>query len=106
MPTKHIARRVGLARALSKLGYCSRTTAGAMIRDGRVRLNGRVRRDPETPVDLDRDRIVVDGAAVGAQAKVYLMLNKPRGVITTASDDKGRSTVFDYLGEELRYVAP
>src|SRR5580704_3418484 len=87
-------RHVGLARALSKLGFCSRSQAARLIRAGRVLLNGAARRDPETPVRLGRDRIDVDRNAVTAEAKIYLMLNKPRGVVTTASDEKGRQTVY------------
>ena len=99
-------KRVGLARALSKLGYCSRSQATELICAGRVRLNGAIRRDPETPVYVDRDRIEVDHRIVGAEAKVYLMLNKPRGVVTTASDEKGRDTVYSCLGAGLPWVAP
>jgi 23S rRNA pseudouridine2605 synthase len=103
------ARTVGLARALSKLGYCSRSQAAELIRAGRVCLNGAVRRDPETPMRLERERIAVDGNAVDRQTKVYLMMNKPRGVVTTASDEKGRDTVYAVLekaGESLPWVAP
>ncbi|HEU5337119.1 MAG TPA: pseudouridine synthase, partial [Terriglobales bacterium] len=99
-------RRVGLARALSKLGYCSRSQAFALIRAGRVTLNGAVRRDPESPVSLERDRILVDGQALSAAAPVYLMLNKPRGVVTTAADEKGRRTVYDCLPPGLPWLAP
>jgi 23S rRNA pseudouridine2605 synthase len=99
-------RRVGLARALSKLGYCSRSQATELIREGRVRLNGATRRDPETPVHVERDHIEVDRRIVGAEAKRYLMLNKPRGVITTASDERGRDTVYSYVSERLPWVAP
>jgi 23S rRNA pseudouridine2605 synthase len=99
-------KRVGLARALSKLGYCSRSRATELIAAGRVRLNGATRRDPETPVHMDRDRIEVDRRIVGAKAKVYLMLNKPRGVVTSASDEKGRDTVYSCLREGLPWVAP
>lgn len=100
---------MGLARALSKLGYCSRSQAAALIRDGHVRINGNVRRDPETPVRLERDSIAVDGRGIKRQRKVYLMMNKPRGVVTTASDEKGRETVYATLenaGESLPWVAP
>ena len=68
-------RRVGLARALSKLGYSSRSQAAEMIRGGRVRLNGIVRRDAEYPVRIGRDRVEIDGAPVEAESKIYLMLN-------------------------------
>jgi len=95
-----------LARALSKLGYCSRSRASALIREGRVRLNGSPQRDPEAPVRSERDRIEVDGRAVQAQARVWLMLNKPRGVVTSASDEKGRETVYGCLAAGLPWVAP
>ena len=100
------SRRVGLARALSKLGYCSRSKAFDLIRAGRVTLRGRVCRDPEAPIRSERDRIEIDGEKLTAQAKVYLMLNKPRGVVTTASDEQERKTVYAYLDQGLPWVAP
>jgi 23S rRNA pseudouridine2605 synthase len=106
MPRAGELRRVGLARALSKLGFCSRSQAAKLIREGRVRLNGATRRDPETPVRLERDRIEVDRSAVTAESRIYLMLNKPRGAVTTASDEKGRATVYSLLGEALPWVGP
>ena len=109
MPGEDRARNVGLARALSKLGHCSRSQAAELIRAGRVCLNGSVRRDPETPVRLGQDRIVVDGHAIDEQKKIYLMMNKPRGVVTTASDEKGRATVYAVLektNDSLPWVAP
>jgi 23S rRNA pseudouridine2605 synthase len=109
VPSKATTRKIGLARALSKLGYCSRSQAAQLIRASRVRLNGDVRRDPETPVRLEQDRIVVDGHAIDPRQKIYLMMNKPRGVVTTASDEKGRATVYGVLeksGELLPWVAP
>src|SRR5204862_2236656 len=83
------SRRTGLARALSKLGYCSRSRAAETIREGRVTLNGTLRRDPEFPTHPDKDRIAVDGVRVQPGPGIYLMMNKPRGLVTTASDEKG-----------------
>lgn len=69
-------------------------------------MNGVVRRDPEIPVYLTKDRIEVDGQRVVAARKIYLVLNKPRGIVTTTSDEKGRDTVYSLLGAELPWVAP
>lgn len=95
----------GLERALSKLGYCSRSQAHYLIVFGRVQVNGAVCRLPEAPVDMNHDQIMVDGKPVQAAEKVYLLLNKPRGLITTSCDEKGRDTVFscfkDWRGERV-----
>lgn len=99
-------KKVGLARVLSKLGYCSRSEAAKLIRAGRAKLNGVLRRDPETPVHLGKDRIEVDGKSLASSAKIYLVLNKPRGVVTTASDEQGRETVYAYLPDNLPWIAP
>ncbi len=99
--------RHGLARVLSKLGVCSRTQAAEAIRAGRVALNGRIVRDPEHATDSVRDRIALDGRDVRASERIYLMLNKPRGYVTTASDERGRETVYDLLGDaNLPWIAP
>ncbi len=101
------APRTGLARALSKLGYCSRSEAWALIEAGRVRLNGRLVRNPEQPVQLGRDRIEVDGGSVEAARPMYVMLNKPRGLVTTHSDEQGRDTVMQCLeGSGLPHLGP
>jgi 23S rRNA pseudouridine2605 synthase len=98
---------VSLNRALSKLGLCSRKQAELLIAEGRVRVGGKVVRDPSLRVDLNRDRIAVDGARIAAEAKVYLMINKPRGLVTTRDDPQGRGTVYDCLtGLDLPFVSP
>jgi 23S rRNA pseudouridine2605 synthase len=99
-------KEFGLARALSKLGYCSRSEAAKLIRAGRVKLNGALRRDPETPVRDGKDRIEVDGKPLARSDTIYLALNKPRGVVTTASDEQGRETVYAYLPQNLPWIAP
>jgi 23S rRNA pseudouridine2605 synthase len=99
-------RKVGLARALSKLGYCSRSRAAELIRQGRVRVNGAPRRDPEAPVRPERDRIEVDGNPVVRKSYMYLLINKPRGVVTTASDEKGRDTMYSLLDNNLPWLGP
>jgi len=99
------SRNVGLARALSKLGHCSRSEGVELIHAGRVRLNGAVRRDPEAPVRLESGQIEVDGRPIGKAARIYLALNKPRGVVTTASDEKGRRTVYEFLDSTLPWIA-
>jgi len=99
-------KKVGLARALSKLGFCSRSRAAELIAAGRVKWNGAVRRDSETPVHLGKDRIEVDGQRLAESAKIYLVLNKPRGVVTTAADEKDRKTVYACLPESVPWIAP
>ena len=94
--------RTALARALSKLGICSRADATARILAGRVAIGGIVIRDPGHPVVPERDRITVDGFSARRKAWRLLLLNKTRGTVTTRRDPEGRPTVFDLLGDEGR----
>lgn len=99
--------RHGLARVLSKLGICSRSEATRWVLAGRVAVDGRIVRDPEFPILQDRHRLSVDGVPVGAGERFYLMLNKPRGLLTTASDEQGRDTVYRcFDGAGLPWIAP
>jgi len=102
----HLERRIGLARALSKQGVCSRAAAAALVVAGRVRLDGRIVRDPEAPTG-PASRIEVDGAHVVDAARVYVMLNKPRGLVTTTQDEFGRDTVYRcFAASALPWLAP
>lgn len=99
--------RHGLARALSKQGVCSRTEASRWVRAGRVSVDGRVIRDPEFPVGGQGLRIAVDGHELSPPRRTYLMLNKPRGLVTTVRDEQGRDTVYRCLQDpSLPWLAP
>ena len=91
--------RVGLARALSKLGICSRTEAARWIQAGRVQVDGRTTRDPDRLVHPTRSRLQVDGVPARSAGKLYLAMNKPRGLITSNEDPDGRPTVYKLLKE-------
>ncbi len=105
--------RHGLARVLSKRGVCSRSEAARWIAAGRVSVDGRVVRDPEFPIVVNGNaRIAVDGRDIDDPARLYLMVNKPRGLVTTANDERGRDTVYRCLdgaqwkGSPLPWLAP
>lgn len=105
--------RHGLARVLSKRGVCSRSEAARWIAAGRVSVDGRVVRDPEFPIVVNGNaRIAVDGRDIDDPARLYLMVNKPRGLVTTANDERGRDTVYRCLdgarwkGAPLPWLAP
>ena len=85
----------------------SRTAATAWVHEGRVQVNGRVVRDAEFPVRREVDRITIDGQGAARAARVVLMLNKPRGLVTTTSDEQGRATVYQcFAAADLPWLAP
>ena len=99
--------RHGLARVLSKRGICSRNQAAQWIAAGRVRVDGRVVRDPEFPVVQGRHAIDVDGEPLPSIERHYIALNKPRGLVTSTRDERGRDTVYRCLeGSGLPWMAP
>jgi pseudouridine synthase len=95
-----------LERVLSKAGEGSRVDARAWIRSGRVKVNGRVVRDPDTWIDMKRDRVRLDGKPLQARDRVYLLLYKPTGYLTTYRDPKGRPTVYDLIADLGTFVSP
>ena len=86
-----------LERVLSKAGLGSRTEARGWIGAGRVRVNGKVVQTPDHWVDMDRDRVTLDGKPVRPAKKIYLLLYKPKGYLTTYTDPHGRPTVYDLV---------
>jgi 23S rRNA pseudouridine2605 synthase len=102
----HPAPRHGVARVISKLGMGSRTQAARWVREGRVRVNGETVNDPEFPVRQGIDRVQVEGAGPAAE-RLVIMLNKPRGLVTTTRDERGRDTVYRCLDSAgLPWLAP
>jgi 23S rRNA pseudouridine2605 synthase len=92
--------------ALSKLGYCSRSAAKTLIERGEVTVNAKVVRDPALSVRIGKDRIEVNEKVIERANSVYLMINKPKGVVTTASDEKGRKTVLSLLPGDRPILPP
>jgi 23S rRNA pseudouridine2605 synthase len=98
--------RYGAARAISKLGLGSRTQGAQWVKEGRVRVNGRVVTDPEFPVKQGCDRVTVEGLE-SSQPRLVIMLNKPRGLVTTTRDEQDRETDYRCLvGADLPWLAP
>jgi 23S rRNA pseudouridine2605 synthase len=95
-----------LERVLSKAGLGSRTEARKWVAGGRVKVNGRVVKDPDHWVDLERDRVAFDNKPLHKAEKTYLLLYKPKGYLTTYRDPQGRPTIYDLLPERDRYLFP
>src|SRR5512140_3327152 len=92
-----MTEQVRLQRFLAAAGVAARRKAEELITAGRVTVNGEVVRVLGTKIDPEHDSVLVDGEAVAALDKFYVLLNKPKGCITAVSDDRGRPTVMDYL---------
>ena len=110
IPPKEIRRRT-LDRVISKAGLGSRTEARAWIGAGRVTVNGKKVQSPDAWVDPERDRVKVDGRPLdvgsrGARERVYLLLYKPKGYLTTYNDPEGRPTVYDLVENRKRWMFP
>lgn len=94
-----------LERVLSKAGLGSRSEARKWIAGGRASVNGKVVRDPDAWIDLERDRVTFDGKPVESAEKVYLLLYKPCGFLTTRRDPQQRPTIYDLLPAEQQSLA-
>jgi 23S rRNA pseudouridine2605 synthase len=95
-----------LDRVISKAGVGSRTEARSWIGAGRVSVNGKVIRTPDHWVDLERDRVTLDGKPVRGGEKIYILLYKPKGYITTYKDPDGRPTVYDLIDDVGQFLVP
>jgi 23S rRNA pseudouridine2605 synthase len=96
---------VSLARALSKLGYCSRSRAALYIRSGKVSVNGKIVRVPSSRVDPGRDTIEIDEKRLSKPTTMVIMLHKPSGIVTTSSDELSRKTVYEFVPSDLHVFA-
>jgi pseudouridine synthase len=95
-----------LDRVLSRMGLASRTAARQAILTGRLKVNGKVVREPDLWVQPARDSLQLDGERLKPARKTYLLFYKPKGVITSHGDPAGRKTVYEYLGDMGKWVSP
>jgi 23S rRNA pseudouridine2605 synthase len=95
-----------LERVLSKAGLGSRTEARKWIGTGRVRVNGKLVQTPDQWVDLERDAVTLDNKPIRARKKIYLLLYKPTGYLTTYKDPQGRPTVYDLIRDAGEWMVP
>ncbi len=91
---------------LSRNGVCSRRKAMALVMDGHVTVNGKLVREPSTPVEPGKDKVCVDHTEVGCKDYVYILLNKPQGYVTTCADPFAHKTVLDLLPSPFKHLAP
>ena len=95
-----------LERVLSKAGVGSRVDARSWTHAGRVRVNGQITRNPDQWVDMKRDRVLFDGKPLVARERIYLLLYKPPGYLTTYKDPEGRPTVYDLIADAGTFLSP
>jgi 23S rRNA pseudouridine2605 synthase len=106
MKTSHGPGRVSLPRAISKLGFASRSQANGLIQGGSVSVNGKVELNPHRWVDIEHDRIEIQSQTLKRLSFRYVVLHKPPGVVTTSSDERGQRTVFDVMGAGGKGLMP
>ena len=95
--------KVALERALSKMGLASRTQTRAWILEGKLKVNGKIIKGPLYQVTPEKDKFVLDNLPLKKNSPRTIMLYKPKSVVTTRCDERGRRTVFDLLPEEFKH---
>ena len=95
-----------LQKIISKAGLASRREAEKMIVEGRVSVNGKVVTELGTKIDIKKDKVFVDNKKIAIENMVYLILHKPKGIVTTLKDEKGRMTVIDLIKDVPERVYP
>ena len=94
-----------LQKIIAQSGYCSRRKAEELITLGRVKVNGKVVTELGTKAELS-DIITIDNKKIDLENKVYILMNKPRNVVCSASDDRGRKTVIDLIDNVNERIYP
>ena len=95
-----------LERVLSKAGLGSRVEARSWVHAGRVKVNGKITRNPDHWVDMERDRVRFDNQPLVARERLYVLLYKPTGYLTTYKDPAGRPTVYDLVADVGAFLSP
>ncbi len=95
-----------LERVLSKAGIGSRVEARSWIHAGRVKVNGKLIRNPDHWIDMQRDRVRFDDKPLEERQRIYLLLYKPTGYLTTYKDPQGRPTVYDLVADAGTFLSP
>lgn len=106
MPVGGAGKAKTLDRVLSKAGIGSRTQARSWIHEGRVKVNGRVTENPDQWIDFERDWVLFDDKPLRTRERVYILLYKPTGYLTTFKDPEGRPTVYDLIADVETFVSP
>lgn len=95
----------GIARVICKRGFCSRKAAEILVKTGRVKLCGKIVLNPETSAN-ETDEITIDEKVISSETKIYFAINKPRKIITTANDEKGRKNIMQLFSERYSELYP
>lgn len=95
-----------LNQALSRLGLCSRRKADKLIESGQILINGKLASEFNIKVNIKFDKITISNEVLKAQRCSYIVVNKPKGIVTTRSDENNRMTIIDILPVNLRHLKP